>query len=278
MKFDKLIDTYNLYLEEYNTLFNATGILKRSTDENEKIKVVQNQLNDMYLKIYNASIEENKFFHGATIDIFKDYIIRLEKSESEKNPDFSIYSFYKSLFIGQHDWLKTPPEHYQHLSPNIIQKFKNTVSKRLEFLKLKMFEMGIEITYSQLTEFSSRKVIFVDNMENQSRYQKSRFGNIEQETLSTLDLSDTKGTEKIIYLERLGILKYLNNLEPFRTSTNSLATVVSAITGIPQTTTQSYLNPIANKGSSQKNNPLKSTKKVENIEKILINLGFNPID
>ncbi len=92
-----------------------------------------------------------------------------------------------------------------------------------------------------------------------------------------LDLSMAIGTEKIIYLKELGILDYLLEFEPFRTSTNSLATAISAITGIHQETAQSYLNPITNPTAGQKNNPLNSTKKVEKIKQTLINLGFNPI-
>ncbi len=91
-----------------------------------------------------------------------------------------------------------------------------------------------------------------------------------------LDLSGSKGTEKIIYLKQLGIIDFLREKEPFKNSTNKLATAISAITGIPQQTAQSYLNPIVSTGTEQKNNPLNSIIKVEKIKQTLINLGFKP--
>ena len=57
-------------------------------------------------------------------------------------------------------------------------------------------------------------------------------------------------------------------------STNSLATALSALTGEDARTVQSYLNPIINGGVGKKNNPLKSIKKVEKVKQTLINLGY----
>jgi len=93
----------------------------------------------------------------------------------------------------------------------------------------------------------------------------------------SLDLSNTNGIEKIIYLEKLGILDFLRDKEPFKSSTNRLATAISAITGIPKGTAQPYLNPIVSPGAKQKNNPLNSIKKVEKIEHTLIKIGFKPL-
>jgi hypothetical protein len=92
-----------------------------------------------------------------------------------------------------------------------------------------------------------------------------------------IDLGDTSATEKIIYLHKLGIIDFLRTKQPFQSSTNSLATVLSAITGInPETRhIQSMLNPIFNKEVNQKNNPLNSQKTVLKVETQLKNIGFN---
>lgn len=90
-----------------------------------------------------------------------------------------------------------------------------------------------------------------------------------------IDLSDSKTNEKIIYLERLGILDHLAKQPPFRTSTNALASVISAFTGIKHSTVQSYINPIINKGAGQNNNPLTS-KKAEKVDSALREIGFKP--
>lgn len=92
----------------------------------------------------------------------------------------------------------------------------------------------------------------------------------------SIDLSDTKGTEKIIYLQKLGVLDFLKDKQPFSTSTNSLASVLSAITGENQSTINPMINPIFNPNNNQKNNPLNTQKTVEKVDKQLINIGFNP--
>jgi hypothetical protein len=88
-----------------------------------------------------------------------------------------------------------------------------------------------------------------------------------------IDLSDTTATEKIIYLQKLGVIDFLTNKN--NVSINGLATVLSAITGAKIETLQPMLNPIISKQAGQKNNPLNSQKAVSKVEKQLINIGFN---
>ncbi|WP_157485887.1 hypothetical protein [Flavobacterium soli] len=97
-----------------------------------------------------------------------------------------------------------------------------------------------------------------------------------KEISEEIDLSDSSGIEKIIMLYKLGILDFLKTKSPFKSSTNSLASVISGITGVNTTTVQSYINPINNPNVIQKNNPLDSSKAVEKVEVKLLNIGFNP--
>jgi hypothetical protein len=92
-----------------------------------------------------------------------------------------------------------------------------------------------------------------------------------------IDLSNTTATEKIIYLQKLGVIDFLRKKQPFNTSINSLAIILSAITGVnPETKhIQSMLNPIISKEAGQKNNPLNSKNAVLKVENQLINIGFN---
>lgn len=83
------------------------------------------------------------------------------------------------------------------------------------------------------------------------------------------------GPEKIILLHKLGVLEYLQSKQPFQNSTNSLARIVGLITGIKQTSAQSYINPINNPSTVQSNNPLNKQEKVSKIENILSKIGFN---
>ncbi|KJD36967.1 hypothetical protein PW52_00460 [Tamlana sedimentorum] len=86
--------------------------------------------------------------------------------------------------------------------------------------------------------------------------------------------SSQKITDKVIYLNELGIIDFLAKKEPFNLSTNSLAKALSLITGESQQTLQSYLNPIINNNANQKNNPLNNHKKLDIARENLIKLGF----
>lgn len=88
-----------------------------------------------------------------------------------------------------------------------------------------------------------------------------------------LDYSDNTAAEKIVFLHELGILEFLMKKEPFNTSTNKLAEVISSFTGISQTTAQSYLNPIISNQFDAKNNPL-TPKQTKTVTEKLIKMGF----
>lgn len=93
-----------------------------------------------------------------------------------------------------------------------------------------------------------------------------------------INYSKPSAVEKVIYLHKLGILNFLKEQPPFNMSTNSMAKVLSRITGENISTLQSYINPIDNPGTNQKNNPLLKSKKVEAVKRMLIEMGFKPFD
>ena len=101
-----------------------------------------------------------------------------------------------------------------------------------------------------------------------------KYGKTEVEEVE-IDLSDTSITEKIIYLQELGVIDFLKSKQPFLASTNSLATVLSAITGAKAGTIQSMINPILSKKIDDKNNPMNSKKPVNRVQKQLNSIGFN---
>lgn len=89
-----------------------------------------------------------------------------------------------------------------------------------------------------------------------------------------IDYSESNYSSKIIFLEKLGVIQYLTDKSPFSNSTNSLANALSGVTGIKPTTIQPMLNAMLNKGTSDKNNPLKSTKTVNVVINKLTNIGY----
>lgn len=95
-----------------------------------------------------------------------------------------------------------------------------------------------------------------------------------QDLNELIDLSDTSLIEKVIYLEKLGIIEFLRGQRPFSTSANSVANVFSAITGAKPTSLQPIINPLINKDYYNKNYPLNSKKTVISVEGKLTSLGF----
>ena len=79
---------------------------------------------------------------------------------------------------------------------------------------------------------------------------------------------------KIIYLEKLGIIDFLQKEEPFNMSINSLAKVFGRIIGAKPATVQPCLNAMLGKTIHTKNNPLNSEKNVESVEYFLSKLGY----
>ncbi len=89
-----------------------------------------------------------------------------------------------------------------------------------------------------------------------------------------IDYSESNNISKIIFIQKLGLIEYMRSLSPFNTSINSLANALSGVTGIKPTTLQPMLNAMLSKGTSEKNNPLKSIKTVNVVVNKLTNIGY----
>lgn len=91
-----------------------------------------------------------------------------------------------------------------------------------------------------------------------------------------IDFSYASITERIIYLELLGVIDFLHEKPPFNSTLLSLAKVISTITGGGRGHIQSMLNRMLNtKIEEDDKNPMNS-KKVSVIRNKLIEMGFKP--
>jgi hypothetical protein len=91
-----------------------------------------------------------------------------------------------------------------------------------------------------------------------------------------LDLSSTSAVEKIIYLNELGIIDFLRTKPEFISSTNLMATILSAITNVKASTLQTSLNRLINNDSGDKNHPYKAKGTVDKIRQTLIDKKIKP--
>ena len=156
-----------------------------------------------------------------------------------------------------------------YLEYDFLINFQNEIkSDEEKNLGLYRFMADYDIKVEELNK-SKQKYEFLKSWVKQN---KDGGKTIEPEPM---DLSNTKAIDKILYLHKLGIIDLLRNQQPFNTSVNSLATILSAITGEKSVTLQPMLNPMLSKKVDDSNNPLNSTKAVERVESQLINIGFN---
>ena len=123
-------------------------------------------------------------------------------------------------------------------------------------------------------EFSSLYILRNILKETLTQKELEQSNRINNPSVDLIDFSNSSGSEKIIMLEKLGVLDYLRQKEPFTYSINKLASVVSHFTGMKAGTVQPYLNSMFSKKTDQKNNPMRSKKTVNEILTKLSNLGF----
>jgi hypothetical protein len=181
----------------------------------------------------------------------------------------NLYSELKSIENGEYDdnfyWdLVQPNWEYEK---EIIQS------------DILLFDMDFnDVELNKLNENLAGKLCNAEALEIEKYFNNIIFNEQENKKdveTPAIDLSDSTATEKIIYLNKLGVIDFLRNHQPFSTSVNRLATILSALTGEKSGTIQSMINPILSKKVHDKNNPLNSKKALERVEQQLIKIGFD---
>ena len=213
---------------------------------------------------------DNALMNSLELDFFQYYINKMEKItiESNRYDVKKVKSFFdkahNSKVIGQ-SLNRFADEYISHFDFDIIS---DIIDKTTNFS-------------DELFSYNTKtKTITYDKFQNRKEYRMSKIKETEQkkEELEKDDLlfdySDSTIIKKIIFLSKLGILDFLMKSEPFNTSVNSMATVLSSITGAKTVSIQPVLNPLITKEIENKNHPFKSEKTVKTVEQQLINLGY----
>lgn len=206
-------------------------------------------------------------------DILKENIFAISKKTFLKSKEQIIYWSFCSFSV--YDKLYEP-RLKEFLDNNDNDLFDESIFieeevKNIDFLKntwyLELFETN---TKSQIEKsFIKKKKFLEDRLQDLN--QTSSVSDLEND-----DFNSTKISEKIIFLDELGVLDFLRNQKPFNSTKNALAKALSGIMGEKVRSIQSAINPIQNKGVSQKNNPLKATSNVQKVRQKLIEIGFEP--
>lgn len=254
---------------ELISFFNVVNNIT-SFERKRKIYDLTNNL-DIDL-LFDLKKEYHNYYFGKITEVKQSNNLNLKdvdlESKLDRNADLNknIDAFLDDNEYSKiQDIVDETAEFMEDLNELIKRKIKSTSSKPRIKTDLQ-YQMFIENEF--LEEDYHHNEDFNDEI-----FGVEKVGAVQsQEEL--IDLSDTSIIGKIIYLEKLGIIDYLRNQKPFNTSVNSIATVLSAVTGAKATSIQPLLNPLLGKDVINKNNPLNSKKKVNSIENILLNIGF----
>lgn len=265
-----LIEFKDNYLNEYWENNSGITFLKYLSLVKAKYKLEFERATD-YLENALLGIQDFEFSQ-----LMKKYNLSKEnvrKLLSVHDIDSFEFGLYKKIKIKDKNGFDIPLIECFNGSPmllineNIFYEFIGIEKEMDRYLEQEL-KQPILIAESIL-EFIQSEI----NKENQMLFRANKEDNLKiVESIS--DFSDSNISEKIIFLYKTGVLNELRKNPLFATSTNKLAEFLSAVTGENSRTLQSYLNPIINKDSSQKNNPLTKQVTVKRVELKLISMGF----
>ena len=222
--------------------------------------------NEKLNKLYSVFKKRASFYDKNKIQNIFQNKIKHEFEEIDKNELPKDYNFNK--FIEEVSFIESRSE--------ISGLLTNHQELFFRIYKLNRFDI-FEIRYysgKNIEDYPNYRELGLE-LYPKNEYDEN-FGDFKVFESEIIDLDNTTITEKIIYLQKLGIIDFLKAKQPFQSSTNSLATILSAITGAKATTIQSMINPMLSKDVDSKNNPLNSIKPVNRVESQLIKIGFNP--
>lgn len=268
--FDNYLNYFNnqlLQLNEFRRLiFSIKTYMKYEVkDIRTTIKIAENTHTDI-LNLYEL-IFTNKDYKSEYKLLKKNLnndLYLLIKFSSENNIFFDRCSdvVYLNTFENRFNEYKT-----KYFNENLKNFFEHEIANN---------NCLYELEYSFMFNKENKKILSIFNQNKREYWKKlTQKDNKEIEEIINYDLSDNSATEKIIYLQKLGVIDFLRTKKPFNTSINSLATILSAVTGTKNTTIQPMLNAMLGNNVEQKNNPLKSQKPLNKVNNQLIQIGFN---
>jgi len=264
------IEFKRLYLE-----LDRMATLKNNDELTRDIES-ENELNSHLKKMYKASIENNCYWEHCSFNTYKitngdrlkSYLLEYEDEDAQP------IDFYKKEL----EWVDAL------ISTNHGERFLDKLDpEREKFIFITESGLGLyfdildyEILYKLQLAFE-KKIIFLQekiSSLNAKPETAKELGNSNPDPHIEIDLIDTTGVEKIILLEKLGVLDFIKTKYPYL-AVNNLASLISGFSGMNQRTVQSYLNPMYSDNAQQNNNPLNSVAKVKKIEAILKKIGIS---
>ncbi len=217
----------SIYQELKKLELSKVELLAEPLKPDEELKVLNDHIFNLSKDVYEASKIENIFFEYCPYSVYKHYYKKRLREYTEDD---------KTRAFTEIEFIESEIKQITFLSEN----FDNT-----------NYHQDLKLGFEKKLKFLQKK---------KDKYYYNA------DSREILDLSDTSAKEKIVFLNELKIIDFLKKNSEFSTSTNKIATLLSAITGEKAETLQSYLNPMANKFVDQKNNPYENEKLVKKVK------------
>lgn len=201
----------------------------------------------------------NKSIHTRDSDSFSRKTLQQYKDDY-----LDILEYYKSKYIDNDEVSFIDYE---------IRLIKEYIKPVLENIKTELeikgvLDLEIELNVKPFIPSYSKIISFLETKKSELEVTP------EPESFAEIDLSDSSGVQKIIYLNELGIIDFLRTKTKAGISNGGLASVLSGITGLKPGTIKSSLNRLSNKDIADHRHPYYTKKTVDKIKKNLNDLGF----
>lgn len=235
----------------------------------EKIVTYINGIPDRYTSVSNSG------HSGSGIDQFNKVFLTLYLQADTQNyywQHCTFQTYQKTFDTRFREFLKTMPDASlsrfikQELSD--MEKSINNNGADFDFVDL-FYYLNLNIDFLPHETLDNIRLSFNKKMaflKNGAKIDTKLKPEISTPPQIDIDLSDMSRAEKIIFLNELGIIQFLKEKYVF-ISNNSLASIISGITGMNQKTAQSYINPIINTMSKQNKSPYNATSTVKKVMK-----------
>jgi hypothetical protein len=252
----KLFSEYQNYLENHSyevNEYDEKGLLEFLP--HPKGKFWNDMLSEAFKKEYLSLSEKNIYFLGCLPKLYiETYPIRLKNYIKE-----SILGAEVDFIIGEYEKLSTY-SYLDFLPDNLKDTIRLSLRKEKEYLTDKTRELGYRIVWNEV----EGKIKY--------DYEKIETPTSNEELIDYFN--EETAANKVIFLNELGILEYLNNRAKNGFSKNMVAKILSHITGENASTLQSYINPINNSTTDQGKSPYSSIKNVEKVKSKITQIGF----
>ncbi|MEY8761668.1 hypothetical protein [Chryseobacterium tongliaoense] len=239
----------------------------------------------------DLKFEKHIYLTEKIISELKDiYIGKVDSSQIESKKNKDLLKIYKNIhgfkfnYLTDYDKIKNEQTFLNYLTDRVEaykevsriesdKELANCNAKVIRQLKPEEaadYYLGIKAKHNKIVEFIEG-LIEIEKA-NVLLYNRSNVGiNLPNNNIPEQDFSNNADKEKLIILEKLGVIDYIKSIQTKPETIQHTAEILSAIIGIKSTTLYTYLRPIlnANRDDTDNNSPYKNPENLLNANKII---------